>query len=160
MFDKIRDRFNDLMNSTVALATGASAGWLLHKHLTRLDQNQMRKMAEKLGPAAADFMKLLLKGSPSADCKDCSRYAYGFMLKDDVWLEALTQGEKDEYPETTTIIDRTKPPLYVCLHCIEKRLDRKLTVDDFNKNTPLNRTVLYAYGTDVIEHSEEKDQPE
>ena len=95
--------------------------------------------------------------SRSANCKDCNRYAYGFMLKDDVWLEALTQEERDEHPETTTAIDPNKPPLYICLHCVEKRMDRKLTVDDFNESTPLNRPVLYAYGKDVVPDPEEKD---
>ena len=151
MFKKIQDRISDLVSSTVALTSGAATGLLLHKHLKRLDQNQIRKLVEQWGPGALEYFKRLMKGGSSgsaADCKDCDKYAYGFMLKDDVWLEALTQEERDEYPETTTtvtVIDPDKPPLYLCLHCIEKRLDRKVTVDDFNEDAQLNRPVLFAY---------------
>ena len=55
IFKKIQDRINDLMNSGVALTSGASAGWLLHRHLARLDQNQLRKLAERTTKATKEI---------------------------------------------------------------------------------------------------------
>ena len=152
MLKKLRDRFSNFVNSSVAAASGAGLGLSLYQQVKRLDQEQLRKLTEQMGPTVMEVLKVAMGGiSRSADCKDCERYAYGFMLKDDVWLEALTQEERDEYPETTTVIDLNKPPLHLCLYCIEQRLERKVVADDFNETTPLNCPVLYAYGREVIE---------
>ncbi len=61
-------------------------------------------------------------------CKDCRQVSELFMLNDSLWRK-LSDDKKDT----------------LCLNCCERGLERSLTIDDFNLDTPCNRVIFFAY---------------
>lgn len=61
-------------------------------------------------------------------CKDCKQAPELFMLNDSLWKK-LADDERD----------------MLCLRCCERRLERSLTIDDFNPRPPCNRIIFFAY---------------
>ena len=70
-------------------------------------------------------------------CIDCDDYAGNYMVKNEVWFKAVPDYVKFKRgaPQDANIVA-------VCLPCLERRLNRKLTIDDFS-DAPINKTILH-----------------
>lgn len=71
----------------------------------------------------------------SCKCKDCGLIYDGFsgemvILNDSLWYE----------------VSKGKPNICLCDKCIEKRLDRDLTIDDLKPNVPVNNVWIMTKG--------------
>lgn len=76
------------------------------------------------------------------DCSDCARKFGGYMVKDSVWKEALTEAEwRTQYDEDDDPLWSCVQPkpgyrrLYLCPGCVAKRLGRPLKLDDLYPHT-------------------------
>lgn len=68
------------------------------------------------------------------------------MISRELWAQAWP-----EYEKLKKIMAKTYPRydprryLLLCFSCLEKRLDRRLTLDDFDANIPVNKAVHFGY---------------
>lgn len=69
---------------------------------------------------------------PIVECDDCSDDVHGkqFFLEDRTWAQ----------------IARGQDPLILCILCAEKRLGRRLRVEDFQQDVIINAPWIYAVG--------------
>lgn len=92
------------------------------------------QLLQRIGSASGDVQKVLdacrsfLRANGSIHCHDCCKYNDGYMVKRSI--RQMAGGEKG---------------MLICLRCLEKRLGRHLTIDDFVKGLPANDVVLWAY---------------
>lgn len=114
-------------------------------------------------------MRPLLKVEDNG-CFDCEGVECTYMLKDDVWAEAWPTyradrdkhrtGVQEEFlrgldPDLATPADKenlmfkleTHGRVFLCLTCVEKRLDRSLVLLDFEpwEIAPCNRLVFFGH---------------
>lgn len=77
-------------------------------------------------------------------CYDCRRASGSYMVKDKVWREAwpdyavLKRSLVRRYKGTP---EWFRAHLVLCLGCLERRLGRNLTQDDFDLSLPINEGV-------------------
>ena len=71
---------------------------------------------------------------PGFECMDCEQYGHGWMVTDEVWEEIC----EDEGWSPNN------PYAIYCCECAEKRLGRKLTIEDFT-DVPINRALRFGY---------------
>jgi len=70
------------------------------------------------------------------NCIDCNINGFNYMVKNEVWEKAIPNyNELRKVPEEVN-------PVCLCIPCLEKRLNRKLTKDDFT-DVPINRSILH-----------------
>ena len=81
-------------------------------------------------------MPLERKPEFPSNCRDCGRHDDGYMVVHKVWFEAFKM-------EVTSPLKRPKGLL--CLDCLETRLGRLLTVEDFMPDVPINRGILLGF---------------
>jgi hypothetical protein len=103
------------------------------KVLVQFDLTQ--PLEPQLENAKADFRlaqrQLGLAGLFCADCKvDVAATGQYYHLRDEVWVGELGLGWHDN----------------LCLGCLEKRLGRKVGLDDFDMVWPCNREVVERLG--------------
>lgn len=78
-------------------------------------------------------------------CYDCKRHCGSFMVKDAVWRTAWPEyaakkrALRQKYDGTPEYF---RASLQLCLHCLQKRLGRKLVPDDFDLTVPLNDLIV------------------
>ena len=118
--DKIQ-RFRKIAGATTAGAIGAFAEAALStaelEHFDNLLADTFRRPFPKTVEVAM---------RPDSNCNDCDRYGLGYMIKDEIWSEAV--GES--------------PVRYLCLWCVEKRLGRPVQLDDID-DAPINTPIYY-----------------
>lgn len=76
-------------------------------------------------------------------CYDCDQHGGDYMVHTGVWLQAMP-----DYPERKRILVQRHPGnvperhILLCFACLEARLGRPLTVDDFKLSIPINHGIL------------------
>lgn len=69
-------------------------------------------------------------------CIDCKKHCGNYMVKNNVWEEAMPDYiEYKKLPDEINIVS-------LCLGCLEKRLNRKITINDFEK-VPINEPIRH-----------------
>ena len=92
--------------------------------------------------------------SKPSHCFDCNGQTFLYSLHDDVWLQAWpdyesakADAEARNGPFVNTLHGgKQRNPLCclcLCIPCLEKRLDRPLTIDDFD-NSPANDPIRFG----------------
>jgi hypothetical protein len=71
-------------------------------------------------------------------CHDCSAYP-----SDDYMVKLATWDEAKGAHGTSRVRGNNEGIL--CLSCLEKRLGRELTQDDFDFSIPINRVIMFAF---------------
>ena len=71
--------------------------------------------------------------SPCEDCGWNTDFVEYYTLKEGVWFQAT--GE----PEWWTVYEVEGRVRWLCIGCVESRLDRELTSDDFVGNAPISK---------------------
>jgi hypothetical protein len=74
---------------------------------------------------------------PAINCRDCGRMDDDYMVEQETWCEA--------FDVETTKSMRRAPKGRLCLDCLENRLGRPLTIEDFRCELPINRKVVLGY---------------
>ena len=78
------------------------------------------------------------------ECYDCRHQSPMYMVRNPVWTAAwpeyrkLRSGLKAEHPDKEV-------HLLLCFPCLEYRLKRKLTIDDFDLNIAINHGILKGF---------------
>ena len=67
-------------------------------------------------------------------CRDCKGFVEVYMVHNEVWNQAFP---------TYQTTRRHGPPVYCCLTCLELRIGRYLTEDDFN-NVLCNNVIKFG----------------
>jgi len=79
------------------------------------------------------------------ECYDCGFDHDWYMVKNEVWLQAWPE----DYPKLRTrlILENQGRRVFVslCYECLEKRLGRVLTIDDFDLGIPINSGVRMGF---------------
>ena len=76
-----------------------------------------------------------LPDPPGFVCYDCEEYGHGWMVENEVW-EQICKSE-GWHPENPYVI--------YCCECAEKRLGRKLTIEDFPTDVRINRPLRFGH---------------
>lgn len=84
----------------------------------------LKEFAEQIDPLIRKF----LKSAQYPACAGCGKYGHGYMLDDEVWKAAAREGER-----------------FLCLECIERRLERPLHPADFPPDLPINEPLFAAF---------------
>lgn len=74
---------------------------------------------------------------PSVNCRDCGRLDDDYMVTQETWCEAF-RVEVVKSP-------RSAPKGKLCFDCLEKRLGRPLTIEDFRADLGANRSIFLGY---------------
>lgn len=78
------------------------------------------------------------------ECYDCRRQSPMYMVRNPVWAAAWPEYRrlraylKVEHPDENVY-------LLLCFPCLEARLKRKLTIDDFDLNIAINHGILLGF---------------
>ncbi|MCH9637815.1 MAG: hypothetical protein K0U16_07725 [Gammaproteobacteria bacterium] len=133
MLRKLRKK---IVDRTVAAFGGAAVGMLAHesfKELPAADKlDLIREFAPHFIALAADLIPWMRRSMPR--CNDCGEYGHGYMLKNEVWAEALTDSERSG-----------EGRMLLCMPCCANRLQRPITVEDLLPEAKINRPVYYAF---------------
>ncbi len=84
-------------------------------------------------------------------CVDCNHLGDYYMLLDKVWKEAFPNYVEVKKKRR---LEDTNASVQLCLRCVEKRLDRPLTIDDFT-TAPVNDSIVFGYQMGKAARSEE-----
>jgi hypothetical protein len=79
-------------------------------------------------------------------CYDCGDYDPGYMVHRSVWAQAVPEYHVVKR-KLVKEFGGSKSPLVhflLCLPCLERRLGRRLTSDDFDLNLAINQGILYG----------------
>lgn len=68
-------------------------------------------------------------------CHDCESDADNYMVKDLVWRRAFPDYKKVRFQLK---VEGKDPRILLCFDCLEKRLGRLLTAEDFDLSVPVN----------------------
>ncbi len=84
-------------------------------------------------------------------CADCNHLGDYYMLNNTVWEEAFP-----DYIEVKKKrrLEDPSASVQLCLRCVEIRLDRFLTIDDFT-TAPVNDSIFFGYRIGKAARSEE-----
>lgn len=78
--------------------------------------------------------KSVRKRQAQGACYDCKGESERYMVHRHVWLKAFPDYRKK----------RQKKPIYLCFNCVEKRLSRKLNLEDFT-DFPINEGLRFGF---------------
>lgn len=79
------------------------------------------------------------------ECYDCGFSHDWYMLKDEVWLQAWPEGYKELRTKLTLENQGRRVFVGLCYECLEKRLGRMLTIDDFDLGIPINSGIRMGF---------------
>jgi hypothetical protein len=79
------------------------------------------------------------------NCYDCKTIKLPYyQLKDPIWLEA--------FPEYKEVKNKSvNIPIELCFNCLQSRLERDLTINDFDLTLPINFGIGLGYGIGVVD---------
>lgn len=92
------------------------------------------------------YLCLLTKNSRHF-CFDCQKRTTTYIVDEATWFSAwptYLADRKALFEEATKKGAVEKPGAFLCLDCLEKRLDRDLIIEDF-PDQPINQGVLFGF---------------
>lgn len=117
-----------------AAASTLAEGILTAGDIEYLDHLILERVRMTFPNAAAEVDEHNRLVDEQSSCRDCGMYGRGYMLKDDVWREAVGD-----------------PHVLMCLPCVAALLGRPLVLDDFH-DVSVNNALRYLGGLPPIDH--------
>lgn len=148
--EKPRGFLSSVMSTAAAAFLGAANGAYLERKYRVLPTGQQAKLAQTVLLRLFDLADDVL--GADVTCRDCGYYGHGYMLHDDVWHRALSEEERAYEQAGGSVI--------ICLWCMDKRLPHMLSVDDLDKDKPINAPALFFHGYEHPERRQRRDQQE
>lgn len=117
-----------------AAASALAEGILTAGEIEKLDDiilETVRMTFPKAASAVDEHNRMV---DEQNNCRDCGMHGRGYMLKHDVWREAVGD-----------------PDVLMCLPCVAALLGRPLVLDDFHE-VAVNNVIRYLGGLPPIDH--------
>ncbi len=77
------------------------------------------------------------------NCADCKDYGFLFMVRREVWEEAVAKKDRHKM---------------ICVHCLQARLGRQLRKDDFDYSLRINDALTFGIRLELDHSGEEYDR--
>lgn len=83
---------------------------------------------------------------PSLRCEDCAILPEHYMVRNEVWALAWPDYEEERMRRRRQWRHDGTGSFFclLCFACLEKRLGRKLTANDFNLELPINKPIAFG----------------
>lgn len=94
-------------------------------------------------PTCKGAGRMKAKDFASYNCHDCCSVYATYMAREKVWHAAI-----EHSPDKRAI-------RYLCLHCLERRLGRPLTIDDFT-SAPINDGIRLGHALGVLAYERKR----
>lgn len=134
---RVRAARDRLFRGAALTGAGIGGGYLLLEYAYSIkDPGARERFLARATAMLQNFQQS--QTARSADCEDCGCWGFGYMLYRDVWEEALTEEERD------ALSHGRKKGTLLCLACVQKRLGRPLTSEDFDPKYPINWPIFAA----------------
>lgn len=117
-----------------AAASTLAEGILTGGDIEQLDHLILEAVRMTFPRAAAGVDEHNRLVDEQSSCRDCGMHGLGYMLKDDVWHEAVGD-----------------PHVLMCLPCVAELLGRPLVLDDFH-DVAVNNPIRYLGGLPPVDH--------
>lgn len=79
------------------------------------------------------------------ECYDCTSTQDWYMLRDEVWNQAWPEDYSKLRTRLTLENQGKRVFICLCYDCLEKRLGRSLTIDDFDLGLPINSGIRMGF---------------
>jgi hypothetical protein len=94
------------------------------------------------------FLLVIIRTKHTHKCFDCLGPNNSYTVHDHLWDDAWPHHEEHKSAMLVRASDHRMPHnmvhQYLCLSCLEKRLGRRLKIEDFD-DAPINNAIRFAY---------------